>query len=357
MAGLSQFHIALAVSAVTLAACEEGASPTQPESSGDFAPAAELSALVSNTWTLKAPIPGFATAGRTDAGVVPNSAGQSIVYVLGGTDGEGVTGFPIQAYNVATNTWTTKASRVFVFNSNGMGNVGGKLYFSGGYDLSGGSRSAVKSLLVYDPATDRLTVRRGLPLATAEGITGVIDGKLYILPGFCSGEFFPGTGYCEVQEIRKLWRYNPATNVIANMAPCPHFHRGGAGGVIGGKFYVVGGQQPNGSSASFLDVYDPATNSWKTLAPLPATTPAPLPAGSTGAFVGATLQGQLFVISGINTFAYNPVTNTWKTKASTTWTHQAVANVKLAGKPHLLAVGGRHGSGFGTTSDSELYTP
>jgi hypothetical protein len=64
-----------------------------------------------------------------------NSAGQSIVYTFGGqlpdSPGPGPAG--VEAYNVATNTWTSTSSNVSVTRTNGVGKIGSKLYFSGGY--------------------------------------------------------------------------------------------------------------------------------------------------------------------------------------------------------------------------------
>jgi N-acetylneuraminic acid mutarotase len=180
-----------------------------------------------------------------------------------------------------------------------------------------------------------------MPLVTADGVTGVIDAKLYVLPGTCPGEFWPSPGWCEQPQIRKLFRYDPAKDAWTQMAKCPHFHANGAGGVIKGKFYVAGG-----SGRDYLDAYDPATNTWKTLAFLPTA----------GAVIGAVLHEEFYVISGTNTYAYNPVTNRWKTKASTTWPHDAVAQVRFDGTGHLLAVGGVHAPAS-TANDSELYTP
>jgi len=289
-------HLALTLGALTLAACGEDIVPTQPETPGD---PALLEALASNTWALKPALPGFAFRGGA-AGVAPNPAGQSILYVFGGTDNEGGSGFPVQAYNVATNTWHTKVSEVSVSHTNGVGKVGNRLYVSGGYDLNGDFPAPIGEVWAYDYATDRMIAKRPMPLFTADGVTGVIDGKLYVLPGTCATENWPSRGYCEQPAIRKLFRYNPATNIWAQMAPSPHFHARGAGGVIDGKFYVAGGSNgAGGSSGPYLDVYDPATNSWKTLPPMPAAGSGP----------GAVIHGKLFVIVGTSTYSYNPVTN------------------------------------------------
>jgi N-acetylneuraminic acid mutarotase len=328
---------------LALLACSAEETPTDPGRGGDVAPAAPSFALASNTWTAKAPIPGPRLG--VSAGVFPNSSGQSILYVFGGfyQDGDG---FPVEAFNVATNTWTRKAAATYYHRLNGVGRIGTKLYFSGGFAYNDVGYSAV--LYAYDPANDRLIRKRDMPLHTADGVTGVINGKLYVLPGTCSTEVIfsdgqPAPGYCEFEPIRKLYRYDPATNVWTKQAWCPHFHKNGAGGVINGKFYVAGGL-----NTAVLDVYDPTTNSWRTLAPMPTA----------GRAIGAVLGGKLFVIvtsgGSLQAYAYDPVNNTWKARAAPKFGHDAVARVLVDGKNYLLAVGG---ASFGVENDSELYTP
>ena len=179
-------------------------------------------------------------------GVVPSLAGPSKAYVFGGTNGEGGSGIGVRIYDVATNTWSlTKdptADQVYVFNTNGVGNIGDKLYFSGGYDYGGGTRMIQSQVWAFDPATETLTRKADMPLHTADGVSGVIGDKLYVLPGTCSGDGWPYAGYCAVEAIRKLYRYNPATNIWVSKASAPHYHRNGVGGVINDKFYVAGGR-------------------------------------------------------------------------------------------------------------------
>jgi len=272
--------------ALAMLACTSEQTPTEPGTPGNQAPAAPALALASNTWTAKAPIPGDRLYGLS-AGVAPNSAGRSIVYVVGGHDGGPGTTFPIQAYDVATNTWTTKAPRTYRTRLNGVGKIGSRLYFSGGFQYGSVDEYSAE-LYAYDPAADRLIRKRDMPKHTAEGVTGVIGGKLYVMPGTCSGELWPYPGYCQVEPIRELYRYDPATNVWTKLARSPHFHKHGAGGVINGKFYVVGGLTNGYTPAAYLDVYDPATNTWSTLAPVPTA----------GRVIGAVLGGKLFVIAG-----------------------------------------------------------
>jgi hypothetical protein len=347
-------HRVLALSVVALAACGESQGPTQPEVAVDPAAPAPLFALVSNTWTLKAPYPGVFGAIGLSAGVLTNAAGQSIVYAIGGTDGEGGAGVPIQTYNVATNVWASKGPepRVDVFNANGVGSIGGKLYFGGGRDYNNGYDAIVAAAWLYDPVTNTKTQRAGIPKATAEGVTGVIDGKLYVLPGNCSTDNYPNNPfYCVSEPIRTLFRYNPGTNTWTWKRPAPHYHANGAGGVINGKFYVAGGSNNFGSNPeASLDRYDPATDTWTTLAPMPTG----------GAARGAVLQGKLFVVTSGGAYAYNPATNTWSAKARPRYGHDAIVAITWAGQPYLLALGGvRHVSypPYTIPNYTEVYKP
>jgi N-acetylneuraminic acid mutarotase len=352
-----------------LAACGDIATPDQPGATAALSPAPPSFALASNSWTAQAPVPNAGPRDGLAAGVVPNSAGQTILYVLGGNSGD-VQWDDIEAYNPATNTWTTKGrftETQFSF-GNGAGVIANKLYFSGGYPdgVGGGSFGNIKNTLyAYDPRTNRVTRKANLPRHTANGVTGVINGKLYVLVGTCDD--------CAQQTVRRLYRYDPATNAWATLPWSPHFHRGGAGAVINGKFYVAGGLDGVTGPTATLDVYDPATNKWKTLAPMPVARVY------TGA---APLQGKLYVIGGlgpdaygigevdlgcpqfgscghVGVFAYDPATNRWNRKASlpTGLAFLAAAKVTSDGRAGILAVGGSKEESDGTPSPNELYTP
>ncbi len=275
------------------------------------------------------------------AGVMPDATGQSIVYTFGGTDGAGSSGADIGIYKIGTNTWSGKSTAgggVGVYNANGVGRIGNTLYMSGGESYLGDTWSIHGSSQAYTPATNTLTSKALMPKVTANGVTGVINGKLYVLPGRCSTDYYPDNKYyCVSEQIRTLFRYDPATNRWTWKRPAPHYHANGAGGVINGKFYVAGGLNNYGSQLeASLDRYDPATDTWTTLAPLPTA----------GAARGAALQGKLFVVvrtaTGRRAYAYDPATNKWTAKTAPRWDHDDIVPITWAGKPFLLAVGGVH---------------
>ena len=320
---------------LALAACGEN-TPTQPTGAADAPVPTPTLAAASNTWTNKASVLGDQYFGGWDVGTAPNSSGVSIVYAIGGSSADnGSTGFPIQAYNPVTNTWSYKNSSADAFGLNGVGKIGSRLYWSGGFDYGSGSLAAHKDVFAYDYTTDRLIRKASIPIYSGNGVTAVIDGKLYVLPGTCATELYPSPGYCATEANRKLYRYNPGTNTWTGRASAPHFHKHGVAGVINGKLYVAAGGHDFDPVAD-LDVYDPATNTWKTLAPFPG--------GGGGA--GAVIQGQLFVVGAGGAYAYDPATNQWKTKAAPT-SSGPIIRIFIAGKPYLFLAG----------RPSQLYTP
>jgi N-acetylneuraminic acid mutarotase len=327
-----------------VAACSPD-DPTAPNPAAEAVEPSSALALAANSWALKAPYAGAGLTGSA-AAMAPNSAGESIVYKFGGTDGEGGTNFGIQAYNVAHNSWSFKSAPVGVFNSNGAAKLGSRIYFSGGSPVVDNPNAYTNRVWAYDYAHDRMIQRANLPLVSGEGVSGVIGSRLYVLPGACSGERYPNPGYCAEERTLAFFRYDPATNSWATLASAPHYHRLGAAGVLNGKLYVAAGF--NGfNEAANLDVYDPATNAWTTLARIPTG----------GAAIGAVVAGRFYVVTSGGTYAYSPATNSWTRRASPAESHDALVKVTLGGAGRLVAVGGVHGPDFNIPNDTELYTP
>jgi N-acetylneuraminic acid mutarotase len=331
------FYPLATLSMLALAACGETTTPTQPDMAGNSPSPTLALATASNTWAQKASILADQYFGGYSVGMAPNGAGESIVYVIGGSSADdGSTAYRIEAYNTVTNTWTNKSSSANAFGLNGVGKIAGRLYFSGGADYGSGSLAYHNTLWAYDYANDRMIRKANMPVYSGDGVTGVINGKLYVLPGTCSGDSYPSPGFCAEEPIRKLYRYDPSSNSWATKASAPHFHKHGVAGVINNKLYVVGGFHDFDPVAD-LDVYDPETNTWKTLAAFP---------GGGGAGNGAVIQGQLFVVGSGGAYAYNPATNTWTGKAAPP-SAGPLTRVFINGNPYLFLAG----------RPSQLYTP
>ncbi len=351
-----------------LVACNDATTlPSQPDLAEVPSAEAPTFAVGSNTWAARAPMP-IDFAGLA-AGVMNNGAGQPIVYALGGiTNDDERMNSTVAIYNVATNAWTVqypRNNRPFLrVRPNGIGRIGTRLYISGGFepihtpDIRGYSAGTLQSaLFAYLPATNTLEGQSlyPMPQATADGVTGVIEGKLYVLAGTAAAPPPPAGCFedCPLATIRTLYRYDPAANRWTTMTQSPHYHRNGAGGVIQGKFYVAGGFNERGEPTSYLDAYNPMTNAWTRLANMPAA--------STG-LKGAVVQNRLYVIGPRATYVYDPVANTWKVGAappvgsSAAIGGSAAVPVTLDGRPRIVVVGGNN-TASGAQRPTSIYTP
>jgi uncharacterized Zn-binding protein involved in type VI secretion len=220
----------------------------------------------------------------------------------------------------------------------------------GGRDFTGSEADLgrqSKRLIAYDLTSGRTIRRADMPVGSGQGVTGVINDNLYVLPGVCFNSL------CD-----QFYRYNPNSNSWTVLSPSPTLHVGGAGVVIGGKFYVSGGDlRP---SQGTLDVYDPVTNAWKSLSPSVRRKEP----------VGVNLNGKFYVIGSLQvdrtTLAYNPVKAIWLTRAPFPQGEldhfmsmpSAAVRVTLEGIPRILTLGSYILEGTGViAAPSWLYTP
>jgi N-acetylneuraminic acid mutarotase len=317
----------LTLGAFGLAAC--GEETTQPNTAVDHPTAPQL-AVTSNTWLTRRDMP--IEVVHQAAADVPNAQGQSILYVIGGDRADGPPFVPmgeVRAYNVATNTWTSKTDMpVARYWMNGAGVLGGKIYVTGGFTSK---HHPSASVFAYNPASNTWTRKRDMPAAGGNGVTGVIGGRLYVVT-------FSGWG-----KVPNLFRYGPATNSwtkLPNPTNDPTVGEGG-GGVINNKLYLVTVAVDSAfNSTSKLLEYDPSTNRW---------TEKRVPDFASGIWGGpmtvATLS-HLYLFGGPDIFIYNPASDTWGTKPLLTtfgyWADYELtaARVFLNGKPRIEVIGG-----------------
>jgi N-acetylneuraminic acid mutarotase len=341
---------ALALGTFWLAGCGDDIA-TEPAASAEPATGAPVLAVTSNSWITRATLP--ITRSGPALATVTNAAGQSIVYVIGGWAGRWPNA-KVAAYNVATNTWTwPRPLPVPLAESNGAGVINGKIYVSGGYSTSGGNWPS-SALFMYNLATNTWTRKRDMPVVTiggeddypgGSGVTGVINGKLYVVAGCFEAQ--EPWGYFETCNPL-FFRYNPVTDGWTRL-PSPFGSNTPTGspyggGVIDGKLYLTASSYYTGDAR--FSVYDPATNRW--------TTKPILGAARAGAAT-AVLSGKLYMMGGSRwnaardgidtldlTSVFNPITNIWSQRARLPSPRAGVAGttVRLNGNPRIEVIGG-----------------
>jgi len=311
------YFLAFALFSLSLAACSDDAitqpdSSTEPSTSESAEGPALASAATTGQWITEADMFSSTRSFLTSA-MVPNAAGESILYAMGGKEPDGSILGRVLAYNVATNKWMWKADMPSsVAHSNTAAVINGKIY------ITGGLVSPVSfnyGLYVYNPATGTWASKKSPPNTSLSGVSGVINNKLYVATSCEQEDCEPSTG-------NFFWRYDPTTDQWTTLTRPPFGSR--FGGTIGGKLYLANGNQ--------VEVYDPASDQWSV-----KTTAVDVGSLNTS----ATLAAKLYVF-GSATFVYNPTSNAWTRLATppTDMFGRSAARVVLNGKARIEVVGG-----------------
>lgn len=208
--------------------------------------------VAGNTFSTKAPPPDIQTAAI--AGEI-----NGVVYFAGGSDCCTKTS-TLTAYNIASNRWLSKPTPL---SPHGNGPAGGAIYglfyVAGGTSVDGSTSHGV--LEEYDPATNGWRLRAPMPTPRHEAGSAVIDGILYVVGG--------RTGVGDTLRILgTVEAYDPDTNVWSLKAPLPTPRSDLVVGVIDGMVYAAGGFTATGAVA-VVEAYDPETNKWMAMPSLP----------------------------------------------------------------------------------------
>jgi hypothetical protein len=287
------------------------------------------SAASAGTWEARAP------SGPSRQEVSYVNAGGKLYLAGGGTAHE--------AYDPASDTWSTVASLPQGLDHVQGVEVGGLVYYVGG--LTGFPGPHLDTVYVYDPATDSFTQGSPMPAGRGRGAGGVAvhDGKIYYAGGLHDGAAVP---WFDV--------YDPATDSWTQLVDMPqardHFHAA----VVDGKFYVTGGRNLDiNATTAATDAYDFGVGSWSTgLAPIP--TPR-------GGFAAAVLGTEILVIGGegggnayATVEAYDTTTDTWRALSPMPTPRHGIQAATCGGGVYIAA-GGTVQAGGSPTNVHEVF--
>jgi hypothetical protein len=115
--------------------------------------------------------------GRNSVGA---AALNGILYVVGGSAASEPVA-TVEAYDPATDTWTTKASMPAALFSPAVGAVNGILYAVGG---APGGGSWVATVYAYDPVSNTWSTKASMPTARYALGADALNGILYAIGGF-----------------------------------------------------------------------------------------------------------------------------------------------------------------------------
>jgi N-acetylneuraminic acid mutarotase len=303
-------------------------------------------------WEVHARVP----EARTEVSV---AADDSLIYLIGGFRAEpgGSPSAPraMLVYDPAVDSWTARGEIPEGVNHAGFAAVGEKLYIVGGFrDNTFSPTGAVR---IYNPA-DRAW-RDGATMLTPRGAlaVAVVDGKIHAIGGNAAGGGnLPPHEHGAPQADNSVGThemYDPAADAWTRLVPMPtpRNHLGAA--VIAGKIHVVGGRVGGNMELTTHEIYDPAAGSW--------TAGAPLPTGRSG--IAVVAHRELVYVFGGETVRglssktfdeaerFDPAIGRWERLSPMPTARHGLGAVSFGGAIHVLGGGPRPGFAFGTANE------
>ncbi len=168
---------------------------------------------------------------------------------------------------------------------------------------------------VYDPLTDKWENRTKIPTERYGLELSVVNGKIYAIGGAKPAPY----GVTAVSEANEV--YEPATDSWTEMAPLPFPVTGYASAVLDGKIYVIGGYagDPYQFALSKVQIFDPQTNQWTNGTSLqePVTSAAAVVTSGVAApkriyLIGGNIMNSGWYVPFCNHMqVFDPETNNW----------------------------------------------
>jgi N-acetylneuraminic acid mutarotase len=219
------------------------------------------------------------TAMPTARGNLAGVSAAGAVYAIGGFGDDGAPLATVESYDPATHRWRTDAPLPTAAGAPAAAAHGGRIYVVGG----GGTKDALADLQIYRPSSNTWTSGKPMPTALSLLSATWSGGHLYAIGGV------DGNG----DHVDTVEAYDPHTDMWQAMAPLPRPTSLAAVGTLSdGRIVAAGGCCTTGSSpGGFADaeIYTPSTDSWQKLTPLPEPR---------GALTGAVVRGNEFLVIG-----------------------------------------------------------
>lgn len=219
------------------------------------------------------------------------------IYLAGGYVGKPTGGrffatTNVWKYNIDTQTWTALPPLPQARGGGALELLERELHFFGGSDIKRMDKGD-HWILSLDDLIKGWTPAAPLPNPRNHLGDAVFGGRLYAIGGQHSQN-----RYSVTQSSVHMWDLTTNTWTAVAKLPRARSHISGTTFVMDGQIIVAGGEVKHGVGISDVTAYDPLSNSWKELTPLPATRRA----GVVG-----SIENQIFYTTGASTTTYKGV--------------------------------------------------
>ena len=172
------------------------------------------------------------------------------------------------------------------------------------------------------------TTGTNMPTPRSEIGVASLNGKIYVVGG----------QDVHAKKLDVVEVYDPGSDKWHSVAPLPHGVDHSGVTSYNGKLYVVGGSTENSHTSNKLFIYDPIKNKWQEGEPMPT---------SRTMLTADFVNGILYAVGGVNSSysvvatneAYNPKSNSWTERMAMPTPRQHATSEVVNGK--LYIIGGR----------------
>ncbi|MEM9494609.1 MAG: kelch repeat-containing protein [Pseudomonadota bacterium] len=218
-------------------------------------------------------------------------------------------------------------------------NSNGFLYALGGFarNQNGGWQNSADCWRI-DRINSEWRAVRPLPHPQSETVCASLAGFVHVVGGRAPA----GSANAEWRDhidTDEHWLYDPLTDRWEALAPMPTARNSAAGAVVGGVLYVMGGRTVRDGNLTAMEAYDPLSNRWSRAKPMPkaqAGLAAGVIDGKIYAFGGEFFGGGGGVFA--EAWEYDPARDDWRAVAAMPRKRHGLGAVSLDGA--IYALGG-----------------
>jgi N-acetylneuraminic acid mutarotase len=288
-----------------------------------------------------------------------------LIYVAGGllSPNTGVSAH-FDAYDAAADAWQRLATLPQARHHVGLAEADGSLYAVGGFSGGFPRWRAEPDTFVYSPEDDTWSTGVDLPEPRAEFVIESVRDQVFVIGGRVR-ETPDATTFTTHVDSDRNEMFDPATGTWTRLAPAPTLRNSAASAVVDDRVYVIGGREfslaEDGSAVqenvATVEAYDPATDEWETLAPLPE---------ARGGLAAAAHDGSIYVFGGEqhnpdplvydDVWRYDPETDEWTAVGELPTPRHGLGAATVGDVIYTFGGGTEVGGNF-ASARNEAFTP
>ncbi len=282
---------------------------------------------------------------RHEAGAV---AFNNRIYLLGGRGKR-----PVNEYNPNTERWTDLGTPSLEMHHFQPVIHENKIWVVGAMTCCFPREDVLERIQVFDPATKKWSQGPRIPANRLRGSAGAVmyKGKLYVVGGSTNGHDGGDVNWFDV--------YNPATDSWNSLADAPTSRDHASATVIDDKLIVAGGRQTDhpdtfANLVTSTDIYDFKTGKWSRGPNIPTPRAGAMTVGFGDDVVVAGGETERSGAAEKTVQAYNSKTGQWRTLPSLKEGRHSGGAAVLDGIMHVISGNGTRGGGDELSSHEVL---